>query len=117
MFISAPVLGLVYAAEPSSRGSRFLWWLTLLHDTNVGPHRVDASEVPLRVRKRAYAYFYNMRKEHERAYHERSPEDMLNLPSAVRRVRQQRRARQRRPLLQPVQRHGRHPSAHKEDAA
>lgn len=54
MFISEPWQGVVYAAEPSSKGRKYLWWVD---QAGAGPRRVEVGRVPRAVRKKAYRYF------------------------------------------------------------
>lgn len=57
MFISEPHEGQIYIAEPSRRGSNKLIWSVMPVEPVTADARIEASAVPVRVRRRAYKLF------------------------------------------------------------
>lgn len=61
MYISKPMNGLHYLAERSRRSTKLLW-SSIPVEPIANDTRIDASEVPHRVRRRAYKLFEGDRK-------------------------------------------------------
>lgn len=57
MFISEPCQGVVYAAEPSAKGGKYLWCQVSVNQVGPGPRPVEVRRVPRAVRRKAYRYF------------------------------------------------------------
>jgi hypothetical protein len=63
VFISKSVDGVVFVAEPSRRSSKYLWSRIRIASIE-GFVRVEAREVPIAIRARAYDFFeYNRLRE------------------------------------------------------
>jgi hypothetical protein len=65
MYISKPVNGRIYVAQPSVKYNKYIWQVVPVAPTG-GFERIAARLVPKRIRKRAYNMFdADRRREHE----------------------------------------------------
>jgi hypothetical protein len=65
VYISEPIHGKYFIAERSPKGHRGFLWSSMPVEPTAGPSRVQASRVPLYIRKEAYRKF-NGQKDQER---------------------------------------------------
>ena len=67
-FISQPLDGKIYIAEPSRKGSQKLLWSVMPEKGDPsnpeasGGKRTEPHKVPLMIRRQAYRQFYNIRR-------------------------------------------------------